>query len=81
VVGDHFEYDASPEVMAEHARELHKLGIDLIGRAAAPPRAHVAAMRDEEPSPEGVSSETELVEHAVRELSAHLLAPALWPSS
>ena len=31
VVGDHFEYDATPAAMAEHARELQKTGIDLIG--------------------------------------------------
>ena len=46
VVGDHFEYDASPEVMAEHARELHKLGIDLIGACCGSTPAHVAAMRE-----------------------------------
>ena len=44
VVGDHFEYDASPEVMAEHARELRKLGIDLIGACCGSTPAHVAAM-------------------------------------
>jgi len=46
VVGDHFEYDATPEDMAEHARELRKLGIDLIGACCGSTPAHVAAMRD-----------------------------------
>jgi 5-methyltetrahydrofolate--homocysteine methyltransferase len=46
VVGDHFEYDASPEDMAEHARELRKLGIDLIGACFGSTPAHVAAMRE-----------------------------------
>jgi 5-methyltetrahydrofolate--homocysteine methyltransferase len=31
VVGDHFEYDATPDDMAAHAVELRDLGIDLIG--------------------------------------------------
>ena len=31
VVGDHFEYDKTPADMAEHARALHTLGIDLVG--------------------------------------------------
>jgi 5-methyltetrahydrofolate--homocysteine methyltransferase len=46
VVGDHFEYDKTPEDMAEHARELAKLGIDLIGACCGSTPAHVAAMRD-----------------------------------
>jgi 5-methyltetrahydrofolate--homocysteine methyltransferase len=45
VVGDHFEYDASPGDMAEHARALRKLGIDLIGACCGSTPAHVAAMR------------------------------------
>ncbi len=45
VVGDHFEYDATPDDMAEHARELHKLGIDLIGGCCGSTPAHVAAMQ------------------------------------
>ena len=44
VVGDHFEYDATPADMAEHARELHMLGIDLIGGCCGSTPAHVAAM-------------------------------------
>lgn len=46
VVGDHFEYDATPSDMAEHARELHKLGIDLIGGCCGSTPAHLAAMSD-----------------------------------
>lgn len=46
VVGDHFEYDATPADMAEHARELHKLGIDLIGGCCGSTPAHLAAMSD-----------------------------------
>ena len=44
VVGDHFEYDATPDDMAEHARELHKLGIDLIGGCCGSTPQHLAAM-------------------------------------
>ena len=44
VVGDHFEYDATPEDMAAHARELQGLGIDLIGACCGSTPAHVAAM-------------------------------------
>jgi 5-methyltetrahydrofolate--homocysteine methyltransferase len=46
VVGDHFEYDASPADMAEHARALHETGIDLIGGCCGSTPDHVAAMRD-----------------------------------
>ena len=46
VVGDHFEYDATPADLAEHARDLHKLGIDLIGGCCGSTPAHIAAMRD-----------------------------------
>lgn len=46
VVGDHFEYDATPADLAEHARDLHKLGIDLIGGCCGSTPEHVAAMRD-----------------------------------
>jgi 5-methyltetrahydrofolate--homocysteine methyltransferase len=46
VVGDHFEYDKSPAALAEHARDLHKLGIDLIGGCCGSTPAHIAAMRD-----------------------------------
>lgn len=44
VVGDHFEYDATPHDMAEHARELRSLGVDLIGACCGSTPAHIAAM-------------------------------------
>jgi 5-methyltetrahydrofolate--homocysteine methyltransferase len=46
VVGDHFEYDASPSDLAEHARTLHKLGIDLIGACCGSTPDHIAAIQD-----------------------------------
>ncbi len=46
VVGDHFEYDASPAVMADHARELRTLGIDLVGGCCGSTPGHIAAMSD-----------------------------------
>ena len=46
VVGDHFEYDASPAVMADHARELRALGIDLIGGCCGSTPSHLAAMAE-----------------------------------
>jgi 5-methyltetrahydrofolate--homocysteine methyltransferase len=46
VVGDHFEYDGSPAVMAEHARELRDLGIDLIGGCCGSTPEHIAAIND-----------------------------------
>jgi 5-methyltetrahydrofolate--homocysteine methyltransferase len=46
VVGDHFEYDRSPTDLAEHARVLRKLGIDLLGGCCGSTPAHIAAMRD-----------------------------------
>ncbi len=46
VVGDHFEYDASPADMAEHARALRAVGIDLIGGCCGSTPAHVAAMNE-----------------------------------
>ncbi len=44
VVGDHFEYDATPDDMARHAADLRDLGIDLIGACCGSTPAHVAAM-------------------------------------
>jgi len=44
VVGDHFEYDATPADMAIHAEELHELGIDLIGGCCGSTPEHVRAM-------------------------------------
>ena len=46
VVGDHFEYDATPAAMAEHAAALHKLGIDLIGGCCGSTPDHIEAMAD-----------------------------------
>ena len=43
VVGDHFEYDASPADLADHASALD-LGIDLIGGCCGSTPAHIAAM-------------------------------------
>ena len=45
VVGDHFEYDASPGDLAEHARALQKLGVDLIGACCGSTPDHTAAIR------------------------------------
>ena len=44
VVGDHFEYDASPADMASHATDLRDLGIDLIGACCGSTPAHVDAI-------------------------------------
>ena len=44
VVGDHFEYDATPEDMARHAEELRDLGIDLIGACCGSTPDHVGAI-------------------------------------
>lgn len=45
VVGDHFEYDASPAEMAAHAATLRDLGIDLIGACCGSTPEHIDAMR------------------------------------
>jgi 5-methyltetrahydrofolate--homocysteine methyltransferase len=44
VVGDHFEYDATPDDMASHAVELHDLGIELIGACCGSTPEHLRAM-------------------------------------
>lgn len=44
VVGDHFEYDATPDDMAAHGTRLAGLGIDLIGACCGSTPAHVAAI-------------------------------------
>lgn len=44
VVGDHFEYDASPADIARHAEVLHDLGIDLVGGCCGSTPAHIAAV-------------------------------------
>ena len=44
VVGDHFEYDKTPADMAEHARRLRDLGVEIIGSCCGSTPAHTAAM-------------------------------------
>jgi 5-methyltetrahydrofolate--homocysteine methyltransferase len=44
LVGDRFEYDATPEDLAEHARALRDLGVDLVGACCGSTPAHIAAM-------------------------------------
>jgi 5-methyltetrahydrofolate--homocysteine methyltransferase len=44
VVGDHFEYDATPDDMARHAVELRDLGIELIGACCGSTPEHLGAM-------------------------------------
>ncbi|MET0837622.1 MAG: homocysteine S-methyltransferase family protein [Marmoricola sp.] len=44
VVGDHFEYDATPADMAAHAVRLRELGIDLIGACCGSTPEHVRAI-------------------------------------
>ncbi len=44
LVGDRFEYDAPPDELADHARVLRELGVDLIGACCGSTPAHVAAM-------------------------------------
>ncbi|WP_445258702.1 homocysteine S-methyltransferase family protein [Nocardioides aurantiacus] len=46
VVGDHFEYDATPAEMAAHAVALRDAGIDLVGACCGSTPAHLAAMSD-----------------------------------
>ena len=46
VVGDHFEYDASPAELARHAARLRALGVDLVGVCCGSTPTHVAAIRD-----------------------------------
>lgn len=43
-VGDHFEYDGTPEVMAEHARRLREIGVDVVGACCGSTPAHLEAM-------------------------------------
>jgi 5-methyltetrahydrofolate--homocysteine methyltransferase len=45
LVGDRFEYDAPPALLAEHALALQGLGVDLIGACCGSTPAHIAAMR------------------------------------
>jgi 5-methyltetrahydrofolate--homocysteine methyltransferase len=44
LVGDRFVYDASPDDLAEHARVLSDLGVDLVGACCGSTPAHIAAM-------------------------------------
>lgn len=44
LVGDRFVYDASPEALADHARALRDLGVDLVGACCGSTPAHIAAM-------------------------------------
>ena len=44
VVGDHFEYDATPADMAVHGEDLRALGIDLIGACCGSTPEHTAAI-------------------------------------
>lgn len=44
VVGDHFEYDKSPADLAEHAKALRSLGVDVIGACCGSTPEHISAM-------------------------------------
>lgn len=44
LVGDRFEYDASPDDLARHAAALRDLGVDLVGGCCGSTPAHLAAM-------------------------------------
>ena len=44
VVGDHFEYDATPAELAAHAGRLAELGIDLVGGCCGSTPEHIAAV-------------------------------------
>lgn len=44
LVGDRFEYDASPDDLARHAAALRELGVDLVGGCCGSTPAHLAAM-------------------------------------
>lgn len=46
LVGDQFAYDASPAELADHARALRDLGVDLVGACCGSTPAHIAAMRE-----------------------------------
>ena len=46
LVGDEFRYDGTPEVMADWARDMRALGIDVIGACCGSTPEHIAAMRD-----------------------------------
>lgn len=44
LVGDRFEYDAPPPVLAAHARALRDLGVDLVGGCCGSTPEHLRAM-------------------------------------
>lgn len=44
VVGDHFEYDATPGDLAAHAARLAELGVDLVGGCCGSTPAHISAI-------------------------------------
>ena len=44
IVGDQFEYDATPGDLATHAARLAELGVDLVGGCCGSTPAHIAAM-------------------------------------
>ncbi|MFM7553318.1 MAG: homocysteine S-methyltransferase family protein, partial [Actinomycetota bacterium] len=46
LVGDEFRYDGTPEVMADWARDMRALGIDVIGACCGSTPEHIVAMRD-----------------------------------
>ena len=46
LVGDRFEYDAGPAVMAEHAVRLRGLGVDLVGACCGSTPEHVRAITE-----------------------------------
>jgi 5-methyltetrahydrofolate--homocysteine methyltransferase len=46
LVGDRFEYDAPPPVLAEHALRLRDLGVDLVGACCGSTPEHLQAMRE-----------------------------------
>ena len=46
LIGDRFGYDVPTSELAEHARRLHEIGIDLIGACCGSTPAHLAAMHE-----------------------------------
>jgi methionine synthase I (cobalamin-dependent) len=42
--GDEFHYETSPEEMAEYARDMRELGVELVGGCCGSTPAHLAAM-------------------------------------
>jgi 5-methyltetrahydrofolate--homocysteine methyltransferase len=46
LIGDRFGYDVPADELADHARRLHDIGIDLIGACCGSTPAHLAAMHE-----------------------------------